>query len=80
MNDEEGPSRDGFRTGVRLGCGGLLGLLLGLACAFRLAAEDGPRLALVTGVSVLLFAFLAWRFGERFWRWLGELLFYLPFP
>lgn len=80
MDDEEGPSRDRFRTGVRLGCGGLLGLALGLACAFRLASDDGAKLALVTGVSVLLFAFLAWRFGERFWRWLAELCCYLPIP
>jgi hypothetical protein len=76
MSDDDRPARSGLETGLRLGCGGLLGLLLGVLCAFGLADGDGPKLVAVTSVSVVVCAGLAWRYGERFWRWVGDVLTY----
>lgn len=81
MPDNDRPARDGLESGLRLGCGGLLGLFLAAGVWFGLAEEHVGRAVAVTAVSVVLCAWLAWRYGDRFWRWAAETLAYVwPFP
>ncbi|MBL9087193.1 MAG: hypothetical protein JNM10_08610 [Planctomycetia bacterium] len=63
---------DRLETGLRLGCGGLFGLLLGVVALGRFAFRVGvPTLAYV-GIPVLVVvcALAAWRLGDDFYhRW-----------
>jgi hypothetical protein len=64
------PEPDPLESKVRIGCGGLLGLFFGLFVAFRwffYTAGAITTLAIVL-VSVCLFAYLALRYGDYFWK------------
>jgi hypothetical protein len=68
MSDE--PPIDALEKKIRLGCGLLTGLAVGLFTGFLTLNLVAGRLwafALTLGV---LFAFLAVRYGDRFWIWL----------
>ena len=63
---------DGMELSIRLGCGGLFGLLIGVLIALRLswvlfgsAAAFVPLLLAI----VVLCAVLAAVYGEGFWEW-----------
>jgi hypothetical protein len=63
---------DRMEISIRLGCGGLFGLLIGVLIALRLswvlfgsAAAFVPLLVAI----VVLFAVLAAVYGEGFWEW-----------
>jgi uncharacterized protein YacL len=58
-------------TIVRVGCGAMVGLFVGLALLVGTVsyfANSTLELILTVVVSVLLYAVLAWRFGDRFFR------------
>jgi len=57
---------------VRLGCGGLLGLVLGGAYAFY-NTETALGFAACLAVYVAVCALGAWRFGDRFWHGMRHL-------
>jgi hypothetical protein len=58
---------DRFEKTVRLGCGGLLGLVFVGPLAYRFAgATAGMWVTIAAGT--LLFAWLALRHGDRFWH------------
>lgn len=63
---------DGLETGLRLGCGGLFGLLLGVGALGRLAFRTGSPTIAWVGIPVLVVvcALAAWRLGDDFYhRW-----------
>jgi hypothetical protein len=72
------PGPDRLEQGIRIGCGALFGLLLfGLFVAFLQRRLLRPLevgwlgwVAIPLGSAV--FAFLAWRYGDRFWSWWGS--------
>jgi len=63
---------------VRIGCGALVGLLVGAAIVvgtMSLWANSVVAFAGVVGLSVVVCALLGWRFGDRFFhsvhKWIG---------
>jgi hypothetical protein len=60
------PGPDRLEKGLRLGCGGMLGLLVVAPLVLQL---ESPSLStwVGLGVGVLVFALLALRYGDRFW-------------
>jgi hypothetical protein len=72
--DEPVPGPDGFDRAIRMGCGSLLGLLLGIPLAiylwrdFRATWLSWGALVFV----VLSCALFALRYGDRFWHWVME--------
>lgn len=63
--DELQPDRSEKK--IRLGCGVIAGLMLGLIFGFiTLRLTAGP-LWLFAGVVAVAFAFFALRYGDRFW-------------
>ena len=69
---EKGP--DGLETGIRLGCGGMLGLVVFGPLFVRLALRTRSPLVGYVGVplGVVVFAVLAYRWGDEFWRRVGD--------
>jgi uncharacterized protein YacL len=58
-------------TIVRVGCGAVVGLFVGLALlvgTVSYLANSTLELLMTVVVSILLCAVLAWRFGDRFFR------------
>lgn len=53
---------------VRLVCGGVFGVIPGLWLAAELGEFEGDAVAAIVGVSVLVFALLAMRYGDEFWH------------
>jgi hypothetical protein len=79
--DNDDPSRDGLETGLRLGCGALIGLASSLWIWIGLADGLAGRAVAVSCASAVLCAWLAWRFGDRFWRWIADWACYFwPWP
>lgn len=70
--------RDALGRVLHMGCGALVGLVLGgwiLLRAWRRSGPEGPPWGWqLLFVFVLGFALLAWRFGDRMWDKLGEFL------
>ena len=65
---------DALERKIRLGCGAVAGIAIGL-CAGFVALELAAGLAwLLAAVVGTIFALLALRFGDRFWLWLIGLL------
>lgn len=67
------PPIDGLEKKIRLGCGLIAGLVVGLLSgllSLNLVAGSLWAFAIALGV---LFAFLALRYGDRFWVWLSRL-------
>jgi hypothetical protein len=61
---------DGLEKGIRFGCGGLLGLLLGLrASLYFWVGEEVSLAVLIVVLAVVLCGFASMKMGERFWRW-----------
>jgi hypothetical protein len=65
---------------ARIGCGALVGLLLGLAIAVGTAsywANSISALVCVVALAVVFCALIGWRFGDRFFhslhKWIGWL-------
>jgi hypothetical protein len=63
---------------VRIGCGALVGLLVGAAIVVGTVsywANSVAALVYGVGLSVVVCAFLGWRFGDRFFhslhKWIG---------
>ena len=71
---------DGLEKGLRLGCGGLVGLLLfgRLFARWALRAKDPTLAYLCMGAGTVLFAVLALRQGDRFWQRFGDWEGFLP--
>jgi hypothetical protein len=69
---------DALDTRLRLGCGGLFGLVIGLGSTFTWGAQfhwetvTGLQLLAFGTVGMVIGAFLALRFGARFWRWFSR--------
>jgi hypothetical protein len=67
---------DALDTRVRLGCGAAFGIVFGLVATFTWGYEihwetvTGAQLVMFATVGMVVGAFLALRFGERFWRWI----------
>ncbi len=64
-------------TIVRVGCGAVIGLIVGLALAVGTVsylANSGAELILTVGGSVVVGSILAWRFGDRFFQALHKWL------
>jgi hypothetical protein len=58
-------------TIARIGCGGIVGLLVGAAIAVGTVsyfANSIAEIILIVGIAVAACAFLAWRFGDRFFH------------
>jgi hypothetical protein len=67
-------------TFVRIGCGALVGLLVGLAIVVRTVGYWAKSLAVIlcmVALSVAICALIGWRFGDRFFhslhKWIGWL-------
>jgi hypothetical protein len=74
LNSKSG-SEDAF---VRVGCGALVGLVVGVAIVVSTVSYWADSLAAfagVVGLSVLICAVIGWGFGDRFFhsvhRWIG---------
>jgi hypothetical protein len=67
-------------TGVRLGCGALLGVVLGVPLVLSSAISYGSALisAAEFMACVTVCAILSWRFGDRFYEMLAKWFFWLP--
>jgi hypothetical protein len=64
------PPIDSLEKKIRLGCGLVAGLVVGFISGFvTLNLAIGPLWAFALTLGVL-FAFLAVRYGDRFWGWL----------
>lgn len=71
----DGIKPDRFEIGVRLGCGGLVGLVVGIIGAIQWWSESWWGAVVWGAVFAALFAWIAARRGDRFWR---NLVDYLP--
>ncbi len=66
----EHPPIDAFEKKIRLGCGAVAGLVVGLFVGFlSLNLVTGPLVAFAIMLAAL-FGVLAVRYGDRFWVWL----------
>jgi hypothetical protein len=68
------PPIDSMEKNIRLGCGAVFGIGVGLltgVIALGLTAGLSWFVAIVSGA---ICAFLALRFGNRFWGWAAELI------
>jgi hypothetical protein len=66
----EHPPIDAFEKKIRLGCGLIAGLVVGLFVGFlSLNLIAVPLLAFAIALAVL-FGVLAVRYGDRFWMWI----------
>lgn len=64
---EPGPPPDEIEKRIRIGCGAILGIIPGLWIGIGLLGlRAGWRWACVAAVAAV-FAFLALRYGDRFW-------------
>jgi MFS family permease len=69
---------DTLDTRMRLGCGAAFGIVFGLLATFTWGYEihwetvTGAQLVAFATVGMVVGAFLALRFGERFWRWVSD--------
>ncbi len=61
-----GPS-DRSGGGLRLGCGGLFGLVVGLVWFGDELFRGAPLALALVPVAVVACAVLAWRYGDAFW-------------
>jgi hypothetical protein len=57
-----------FERAVRAVCGGAFGVIPGLWLAAELGTFDGQAVAGIVGVTAAACAFLAQRYGDRFWH------------
>jgi hypothetical protein len=66
----ETPGPDPLEKGIRIGCGGLFGLVAGgLVLYARLRRlRVPPETYLLTAVPTVLCAWAALRYGDRFWE------------
>jgi ABC-type uncharacterized transport system permease subunit len=64
------PEPDPLESKVRIGCGSLLGLFFGLFVAFRWFFNSSGVISTIAIVVVFvcLFAYLALRYGDYFWK------------
>ena len=62
---------DGMDTGLRIGCGAIAGFVAGIWWAFYNPFEEhSGALYIASGiVGAVLFAALAFRFGDKLWNW-----------
>jgi len=58
--------------GLRLGCGFVFGLVLGVSYFLIDAAQDRSVFVIGTLAVAVVCAVAALRFGDSFWRWLGQ--------
>ncbi len=65
MQEEIPP--DSAEKKVRLGCGVVAGLALGLSLGFVSMQLAGASLWVFAGIFAIVFALLALRYGDRFW-------------
>ena len=70
MQEELPP--DGLEKKIRLGCGAVSGLVLGVAAGFVLFGLRAGWLWAFGAFASGTFAWLALRFGDRFWMGLME--------
>lgn len=64
------PPIDALEKKIRLGCGVIAGLVVGLFVGFlSLNLVAGPLLAFAIALAAL-FGVLAMRYGDKFWEWL----------
>ncbi len=69
---------DGFE-GVRFGCGAFVGAVLGVIAAIKWLDDIGwARFAAAAAVVMLLFGWLAMRYGDRFWESARHWLWFWP--
>ena len=67
------PGPDRLEQGIRLGCGGLFGLFVGVYIVFRIVLRLSPPSAstliawATVGVSTVVCALLSRHYGDRFW-------------
>jgi len=66
------PDAEAGKNVVRGGCGALLGAFIPLSLGIYLAQPSPLPLAIVTAVSMVVFGFLAVRWGEPFWDWIAR--------
>jgi hypothetical protein len=52
------------------GCGMLTGLFIGFVLALNIDDPSPFRPMVTIGLVAIASAWAAWRFGDRFWRWL----------
>lgn len=66
---ENEPEPDNIEKGIRFGCGGLLGFVLGLYCFLHgIFGESRFGIILLFICLILFFGFLAMRYGDKFWN------------
>lgn len=70
MDDELQP--DALGKKIRVGCGATAGVVVGLFLGIVYLGITGRYLWLFVAVSVITFAYLALRYGDRFWLKLLE--------
>lgn len=58
---------DALERKLRLGCGAVVGLVLGVLFGSTSLGLGGARLWIFVGIVGVVFAFLALRYGDRFW-------------
>jgi hypothetical protein len=64
------PPIDALERKIRLGCGVIAGLVVGLFVGFlSLNLVGGPLFAFAIALAAL-FGVLAVRYGDEFWKWL----------
>lgn len=71
----DGIKPDRFEIRVRLGCGGVVGVGVGITGAALSGVESWWGALVCGAVLAMLFAWLAARHGDRFWRNVAD---YLP--
>jgi hypothetical protein len=78
------PGPDRLENALRLGCGGLFGLLVGALIVVHVLRrriwQDFPTPLgwLVIGLSIVACALMALRWGDRFWGAPGRLQYWRP--
>ena len=60
--------------GVRFGCGGLLGIIIGARLAWELTDFEAMDCAIGAGLGFVVVGVLASGAGDEIWAWLTDLL------
>jgi len=71
---DDAPPPDGLEKGLRFGCGTIFGGLLLFFALARNAFRFGSPFWIAVGGGALVCGFLAMRFGDRFYRGIGNFL------
>ncbi len=77
VDPNEGCRVDKEEIGIRLGCGGIFGLLVGGYFALRWTAGNLWIVIPVAVASAIFSAVLAARHGDTFWRRISEKLWWM---